>query len=111
MIFRSFGYFLEFPELNKYRKRLTASALRQHDVSESTGLVQVKPDQWVPLVSFTVLARVTDRWDRSTDTSALCHADLSRSTGAVQVKPDQWGPLVSDPVLFSVTDRWGRVNV
>ena len=47
----------------------TTSALGHADLSRSTGLPRVKPDQWVPLVSVTVLARVTDVWAQSTATS------------------------------------------
>ena len=48
--------------------------LRQHYVrmtlASQQRLVQVKPDQWVPLVSVTVLVRVTDMWTQSMATSA-----------------------------------------
>ena len=36
--------------------------MRHADLSRSTDPVQVKPDQWDPLVSLTVMARVTDMW-------------------------------------------------
>ena len=62
MIFRSFGHFLEFSNYFKSRKSITASALRLGDVSRVNRPVQVKPDQWGPLVSDTVLFSVNKRW-------------------------------------------------
>ena len=48
--------------------------LHQHDVIAASagqrGTVQVKPDQWDPLVSDPVTFSVTNRWVRSTATSA-----------------------------------------
>ena len=35
----------------KSQKMFTASATHHTDLSRSTGVVQVKPDQWGPLVS------------------------------------------------------------
>ena len=70
MIFRSFGHFLEFSNYFKSRKSITASALRLGDVSRVNRPVQVKPDQWDPLVSDPETLSVTDRWVRSTAMSA-----------------------------------------
>ena len=53
MNFRSFGYFLEFSELFKIQKSITASSQGQHDVSKSKAPAQVKPDGWDPHVSET----------------------------------------------------------
>ena len=38
------------------------SAVRHACISKSTGLPRVKPDQWGPLVSDTVLFSVNERW-------------------------------------------------
>ena len=62
MIFRSFGHFLEFSNYFKSRKSITATALHLGDVSRVNRLVQVKPDQWGPLVSDPEQASDTDRW-------------------------------------------------
>ena len=52
------------------QKLITASAWHRHDVSRSTGLTQVKPDAWDPIVSVLGLVRVTDMWAQSGATSA-----------------------------------------
>ena len=71
MIFRSLNCFLEFPDKkNKSRNYIIASALRHADLSRSTGLTRVKPDQWGPLLSEPVLVRVADVWAQSTASSA-----------------------------------------
>ena len=49
--------------------------------AESTGLPRVKPDQWGPLVSDTVLTSVVDRWGQ-------VNGHVSR------VNADVWVPLV-----------------
>ena len=49
-----------------------ASAPRHGDVSRVNWAPQVKPDQWGPLVSDTVLFSVNDRW-------GLVNGDVARS--------------------------------
>ena len=44
-----------------------ASAPRHGDVSRVNWAPQVKPDQWGPLVSDTVLVCVADGWDQVND--------------------------------------------
>ena len=55
MIFRSFGYFLEFPELFLNLKIPEKPLLRQHDIMLTSvsqqELVQVKHDMWARHVS------------------------------------------------------------
>ena len=59
-----------------------ASACHHLDVSRSTGRLQVKPDQWGPLVSDPGLFSVNGRWGR-------VKGHVSR------VNADGWGHWIS----------------
>ena len=67
------------------------------------GTVQVKPDQWDPLVSDPETLSVTDRWVRSTATLArstpTCGATVLRFklNYFVSWLVKQWGLHVSEP--------------
>ena len=61
MNFRSFNYFVEFSELLKIQKSITASAWRHRGVSRAD---QVKPDVWGPHVSDTGLTPGQTRTDQ-----------------------------------------------
>ena len=67
------------------------------------GTVQVKPDQWDPLVNDNETLSVTDRWVRATATSARSTptrgATVFRLNLTIFVSwlVRQWGPHVSEP--------------
>ena len=56
--------FWNFLNRNKSRNYIIASAFRHADLSRSTGAIQLKPDQWGPLVSDPGLCCVAGRWDQ-----------------------------------------------
>ena len=60
--FEACSIFWNFLDYFKSRKSITASALLLGDVSGVNRPVQVKPDQWGPLVSDPEQASDTDRW-------------------------------------------------